>query len=352
MPRSFVPLWTDGSQFPGLPLQQVLDKVEVSGRVSTFPRGGGSSIWVYTRCCETSGWRADCASVFFSHLCFLQKDLPHQASQGSVPVVSWPFSELGYLEGGFRDEASFLAFRRLFNFWTRHPGTAEGVFCAVSLALWFCASTSTLLQEGPGSPVLFMQSASETAPYSNCSRLPPAATKPVRSSSSFAVESLLRRAAVKLPAPGNKPDTGEDGCHFEACNSSASSQCWPRCAPQGLLLLWGALERLSSLAGEAFPQGPDLSSGQGADWDTVDSGSEEQANVLSPNTVSTLVRLHVTVATRMRWLCYGCGATATALLLVFVTVLVPTGSGSPRSDGSRALTTSHPYGPSLVSGVT
>ena len=46
---------------------------------------------------------------------------------------------------------------------------------------------------------------------------------------------------------------------------------------------------------EAFPQaaGPDLSSGQGADWD-VDSGSEEQANVFSPNTVSTLVRLHVT----------------------------------------------------------
>ena len=115
-----------------------------------------------------------CLSVFLPPL-LLQQDLPHQASQGAVPVVSRPFSELGYLEGSFRDEASFLAFRRLFNFWTRHPGTAEGVFCAVLLALWFCASTSTLLQEGTGSPALFMQSASETTPSSkgrvDCHRL-------------------------------------------------------------------------------------------------------------------------------------------------------------------------------------
>ena len=53
-----------------------------------------------------------CLSVFLPPL-LLQKDLPQQASQGAVPVVSWPFSELGYLEGSFRDEASFLAFRRL-----------------------------------------------------------------------------------------------------------------------------------------------------------------------------------------------------------------------------------------------
>ena len=65
-----MPLWTAGSQFPGLPLQQVLDKLEVSGRVSTFPRGGGSSIWFYTKCCETSGWRDDCASVFFPAFAF------------------------------------------------------------------------------------------------------------------------------------------------------------------------------------------------------------------------------------------------------------------------------------------
>ena len=55
-----------------------------------------------------------------------------------------------------------------------------------------------------------------------------------------------------------------------------------------------------------------------------------------------------TVAKRTRWLCYGCRATATALPLVFVSVLLPTGSGNGRSDGSRALTTNHPYGPSLV----
>ena len=64
--------------------------------------------------------------------------------------------------------------------------------------------------------------------FQRLGRLPPAATKSVRSSSSFTVESLLRSVAVKLPAPGNKPNTGEDGCHFEACNASASSPCWPR----------------------------------------------------------------------------------------------------------------------------
>ena len=42
----------------------------------------------------------------FSPAFALQKDLLHQASQGAVPVVSWPFSEFGYLEGSFRDEAS------------------------------------------------------------------------------------------------------------------------------------------------------------------------------------------------------------------------------------------------------
>ena len=55
-----------------------------------------------------------------------------------------------------------------------------------------------------------------------------------------------------------------------------------------------------------------------------------------------------TVAKRTRWLCYGCRATAAALPVVFVTVLLLTGLGRARSDGSRALTTNHPYGPSLV----
>ena len=57
-----------------------------------------------------------------------------------------------------------------------------------------------------------------------------------------------------------------------------------------------------------------------------------------------------TVVKRTRLLCYGCRATATALPVVFVTVLLPTGSGSARSDGLCALTTNHPYGPSLVVG--
>ena len=57
-----------------------------------------------------------------------------------------------------------------------------------------------------------------------------------------------------------------------------------------------------------------------------------------------------TVVQRTRLLCYGCRATATALPVVFVTVLLPTGSGSARSDGLCALTTNHPYGPSLVVG--
>ena len=60
-----------------------------------------------------------------------------------------------------------------------------------------------------------------------------------------------------------------------------------------------------------------------------------------------------TVVKRMRLLCYGCRATATALPVVFVTVLLPTGSGSARAargDGFCASTTNHPYSPSLVVG--
>ena len=118
-------------------------------------------------CCETSGWRADCLSVFLPPKLFcLQEDLQHEANQGAVPVVSWPSSELGCLTGSCRDEASFLGCFRLFHFWTRYPGTAEAFFGAVLLALWFCASASTLLQEGPGSPVHVEQSALDTTPFS------------------------------------------------------------------------------------------------------------------------------------------------------------------------------------------
>ena len=44
-----------------------------------------------------------------------------------------------------------------------------------------------------------------------------------------------------------------------------------------------------------------------------------------------------TVAKRTRLLCHGWRASATALPVVFVTVLLPTGSGSARSDGLCAL---------------
>ena len=89
-------------------------------------------------------------------------------------------------------------------------------------------------KKDPGPPVLFMQSCfGKYTLFHRQGRLPPAATKPVRSSSSFTVESLLRSAAVKLRAPGNKPGTGEDGCHFEAVQLVSIPP------PQGLLLLCG-----------------------------------------------------------------------------------------------------------------
>ena len=43
---SLKPLWSAGSQFPGLAANVAQDSNEVSGRVSTSPRGGRSSTWV------------------------------------------------------------------------------------------------------------------------------------------------------------------------------------------------------------------------------------------------------------------------------------------------------------------
>ena len=184
-------------------------------------------------------------------------------------------------------------------------------------------------------------------------RLPPAATKPVRSSTSFTVESLLRSAAVKLLARGNKSDTGTDGCHFEACNSSASSQCWPRCAPQGLLLLWGALEglgRLYSLEGKPFHR--PLSSQQCADltgtpWTQVRRAGQRLQSRYS---------VYLGTAPRHIWVQSlsgsACCAMGVGLWLRPPSCVrycpVTDGSGNARSDGSRALTMNHPYGPSLV----
>ena len=236
-----------------------------------------------------------CLSVFLPPKLFcLPEDLQHEANQGAVPVVSWPSSELGCLTGSCRDEASFLACLRLFHFWTRYPGTAEAFFGAVLLALWFCASASTLLQEGPGSPVHVEQSALDTTPFSKgrvdcrrlrqrqCDRTPPLSLR------TFCAAPLLSCQRLGTSRTQERMDAA---IWPSARKYPPNAEC--------LLLLWGALEglgRLSSLEGEACPQaaGPDLFSRKGAGWDTVDSGSEEQAYVFSPATLSTLVRLHDT----------------------------------------------------------
>ena len=94
----------------GLPLQQVLDKLEVSDRVSTFPRGGGSSIWFYTRCCETSGWRADCDSVFFSHPCFYKRTCRTKPVKEQFQSQVGRFRNLGTLQEAFETRPRSLPF--------------------------------------------------------------------------------------------------------------------------------------------------------------------------------------------------------------------------------------------------
>ena len=171
MRPSLEPLWSAGSQFPGLAANVAQDSNEVSGRVSTSPRGGrsteGAVLGSLLVLRNQRMARRLCLSVFLPPKLFcLQEDLQHEANQGAVPVVSWPSSELGCLTGSCRDEASFLGCLRLFHFWTRYPGTAEAFFGAALLALWLCASASTLLQKGPGSPVHVEQSALDTTPFS------------------------------------------------------------------------------------------------------------------------------------------------------------------------------------------
>ena len=179
-----------------------------------------------------------CLSVFLPPKLFcLQEDLQHEANQGAVPVVSWPSSELGCLTGSCREEASFLACLRLFHFWTRYPGTAEAFFGAVLLALWFALLRALSYKKDPGRLCMLSSLLWTLHLFQRQSRLPPTATKTVRSNSSAIVENLLRSTASKLPAPGNKSNTGEDGGSYMAFGSKVSSQCWPRCAPQCLLLL-------------------------------------------------------------------------------------------------------------------
>ena len=208
------------------------------------------------------------------------------AFQGAVPVVSWPFAELGYLERSFRDEASFLAFLRLFNFWTRRPGTAEAV-------LRFYTHIS--YKKDPDR-LFFTQSASETTPsskgrvdchrlrQSQCNRVPLLLLKafcavPLLSCQRLGTSQTRERmgTTLRLATRHHLPSAGLD-VHLSDFSYGVSLRAWDGYPPF------------------AFPRaaGPDLSSEQGADWVTVDLGSEEQANVFSHNTVSTLVRLHIT----------------------------------------------------------
>ena len=281
-----------------------------------------------------------CLGVFLPPL-LLQKDLLHQASQGAVPVESWPFSELGYLEGSFRDEASFLAFLRLLTFWTRHPGTAEGLFCAVLLALWLCASTSTLLQEGPGSPVFCTQSASETTPLSKgrvdchrlrqsqCDRFPPSLLKAFCSAPLLSCQRLgtsqtweWMGATLRLATRQHPPNAGPDVHPRDFSCYGVPLRAWDGYPP---------------LRGKPFHR----PAGQTCLQDKAQIGTpwtEEHANVFSPNTVSLSGRACCAMGVGLRLRPCSCVRYRP----------VTDGLGSARSDGSGALTTNHPCGPSLV----
>ena len=239
-----------------------------------------------------------CLSVFLPPKLFcLQEDLQHEANQGAVPVVSWPSSELGCLTGSCRDEASFLACLRLFHFWTRYPGTAQAFFGAVLLALWFCASASTRFQEGPGSPVHVEQSAVDTTPFSKgkvdcrrlrqrqCDRTPPLSLR------TFCAAPLLSCQRLGTSRKQERMDAA----------IWPSARKYPPNAPPdvrpSVFSCYGVpLSGYPLLRGRPVhrPPGQTCFPRQGAGWDTVDSGSEEQAYVFSPATLSTLVRLHDT----------------------------------------------------------
>eukprot|EP00439_Symbiodinium_sp_Y106_P075307 s1225_g14.t2 len=182
--------------------------------------------------------------------------------------------------------ASFLAFLRLFNFWTRRPGTAEAV-------LRFYTHIS--YKKDPDR-LFFTQSASETTPsskgrvdchrlrQSQCNRVPLLLLKafcavPLLSCQRLGTSQTRERmgATLRLATRHHLPSAGLD-VHLSDFSYGVSLRAWDGYPPF------------------AFPRaaGPDLFSEQGADWVTVDLGSEEQANVFSHNTVSTLVRLHIT----------------------------------------------------------
>ena len=220
-----MPLRTAGYQFPALLRQQVLDELEVSGRVSFHPSARWREQYLgYTESCEISGRRADCASVFFSPpmLVYLQEDLPHEAIQGADPIVSLPSSELGLFERSFRDDALFPAILRLFNFWTRRPSVQ---FCwHFGFALLRALS---LTRRNRIACVFRAVCLGNYTFFRWQGRLPPSATQAVRSSSSVTFVNLLRSTAIKLPATGTSQTQERMGTTSRpTTRQRASSQCW------------------------------------------------------------------------------------------------------------------------------
>ena len=159
-------------------------------------------------------------------------------------------------------------------------------------------------------------------------------------------------------APRNKSKTrGEDGCNFTACSSKASSQCCPVVYPREFSCCAAPLRAWDGYPGKPFHRPPGQTCLESADWDTVDPGSRAGAVLW----VSGCGRLSTQTCRQMQ-----CQATGSYQIsqadamkfsfglwvstkscgdyyncVVFVTVLVPTGSGSARSDGLRASRACH-----------
>ena len=200
-----------------------------------------------------------------------------------APILNWPSSKLGCRGGSFEDEAWFLACLRLI--WAKHPRTARRSLCAVLLAIWFCTSTSAFSQVGPGSLVVFAQSASETSP--------PSTGRPMRSrtpSRGLCTGGAPLLRSQRLGTSQTRERWGKN-CIMQVCGlqpenilpmlalmrspaTSVDTVC--------LWVPWRAWDGCPLLRGKPFhgPWGKTcLLRGQRADWDTVGSISEQQSTV-------------------------------------------------------------------------
>ena len=181
------------------------------------------------------------------------------------------------------------------------------------------------MQEGLGSPVLFMQSASETTPSSNgrvdchrlrqsqCDRIPPSLLKafcaaPLLSCQRLGTSQTRERmgATFKLATRQHSPNAGPDVHPRDFSCYGVPLRAWDGYPP---------------LRGKPFHRPP----GQTCLQDKAPIGTPWTQVQKSRPTSSVPIRClrwygstsHLgTVAKRTRWLCYGCRATATALPLV------------------------------------